>query len=109
MKTKREILKDFANGSFCKNLKCVNCPYTNICYSNDFTTLGSVLTKIGAMAILRMFPEKKKHTLDVGTIIKFDNGEIATVVKLKNKILLFFESHKEKLDYLIGKNWEVVE
>lgn len=52
---------------------------------------------------------KKKPILEVGTKIKFDNGEIATIVSLKKEIILFFESHKEKLDYLIGRTWEVVE
>lgn len=109
MKTKRDVLKDFANGLFCKNLKCENCPYTKICYSNNYTNLGSVLTKIGAMAILRMFPEKKNPTFTVGTQIKFDNGETATLVFLRKEYCLMFANHKEKLDYLIGKTWEIVE
>lgn len=104
MKTKREVLEEFAKNGDCDNINCKEeCPY----YFSD-KCLDLDLRKIGAMAILRMFKEKKKATLDVGTIIKFDNEEIATVVKLKKEIFLFFESHKEKLDYLIGRTWEVV-
>lgn len=52
---------------------------------------------------------KKKPILDVGTKIKFSDGSIATIVYLRKEIILFFESHKEKLDYLIGKTWEIIE
>jgi UDP-N-acetylglucosamine pyrophosphorylase len=52
---------------------------------------------------------KKKPILEVGTKIKFSDGDIATIVYLKKEIILFFESHKEKLDYLIGRTWEIVE
>lgn len=67
MKTKREVLKNIANGLLCKNLQCENCPYNNICYSKENTTLSSVLTKIGAMAILRQ--NRKKRVFDKSKIL----------------------------------------
>lgn len=106
--TKREVLKKIMSQGHCWGLECRNCSYfiANECKLN---MRDSRLMKIGAMAILRMFPEKKKPILGVGTKIKFDNGEIATIVYLRKEIILFFESHKEKLDYLIGKTWEIIE
>lgn len=107
MKTKRELLKHFAKCGNCEDIACTECPYYEVskhCPNNNVS-----LKKIGAMAILRMFREKKKPILEVGTKIKFSDGDIATVVFLRKEYYLMFESHKEKLDYLIGRVWEFVE
>jgi hypothetical protein len=56
MKTKRELLIDYAKGFGCKFVKCSTCPYNYLCYSkSENTNLGTKLERIGAMAILRMF------------------------------------------------------
>lgn len=61
MKTKREVLEEFAKNGDCENINCKKeCPY---CFSDKCLDLD--LRKIGAMAILRMFPGKT--TLEVGT------------------------------------------
>ena len=116
MKTKREILKDFANGLFCKNLKCKTCPYNNICYSKEYTNIGKELAKIGAMAILRMFKKNKKATLDVGTNIKFADGKIYTIekrvdtFKREEYCLRNIETMVcYPMDLLIGRTWEIAE
>lgn len=73
-------------------------------------------TKREIMAILRMFKEKKKPVLSVGTKIKFDNGKLYNIEK---KVDLYNREEyclRDKntmvcypMDYLIGKIWEVVE
>lgn len=105
MKTKREVLEEFAKNGDCENINCGNeCPYT---HSNKCLDLD--LRKIGAMAILRMFKEKKKPILEVGTKIKFSDGKIATIILLKKEYCLMFESHIEKIYYLVGRTWKVEE
>lgn len=112
MKTKREVLKEFAKNGDCENINCKKeCPYS---FSDKCLDLD--LRKIGAMAILRMFKENKKATLDVGTNIKFANGKIYTIEKrvdtfkreeycLRNKDTMICYP----MDYLIGRTWEKVE
>lgn len=102
MITRRETLKHIIETKGLCKIDCKECLFTK-------TNLCRKLKVIGAMAILRMFRKKKKPTLDIGTKIRFNSGDIATVVFLKKEYCLMFESHKEKLNYLIGKTWEVVE
>lgn len=109
MKTKREVLKEFVTYGDCNHTKCENCSYSIINNFNCKLHAGAKLSQIGAMAILRMFKEKKKPIFTVGTEIKFDNGETATLVFLKKEYWLMFANHKEKLDYLVNKTWEIVE
>lgn len=108
MKTKREVLKHFAKYGSCENIKCTDCPYYNhskLCPNDSFS-----LKRIGAMAILRMFKEKKKPILDVGTKIKFSDKKIAVVDTYnKREYFLIIEGSKISLDYLIGRTWEIVE
>lgn len=110
MKTKREVLEEFAKNGDCENIDCKKeCPY---CFSDKCLDLD--LRKIGAMAILRMFPEKKKSILDVGTKIKFSDGSIATIeTKIHGmgdyECVLSFNDKEESIDYLIGRVWEVIE
>jgi hypothetical protein len=115
MKTKRELLIDYAKGFGCKFVKCSTCPYHYICYSkSENTNLRTELEKIGAMAILRMFPEKKKPLLEIGTKIKFSDGKIATITKVDCDMVSYYDlefrdGHRETVDYLIGRTWEIVE
>lgn len=102
MKTKREVLKRFAEFGYCPSFDCTNCPYFNM--GNCIRT--EKLVKIGAMAILRMFPEKP--TLDIGTKIKFENGEIGVLEKENNAYVIRFEYSVFYWEYLIGKKWEIV-
>jgi hypothetical protein len=114
MKTKREVLKEFVMYGDCKQTKCEECPYST---NNNFDCklqAGARLSQIGAMALLRLFREKKKPNLEVGTMIKFSNGEIATISKVDcgnmySCFLDFSDGHREFSDYLIGRTWEVVE
>lgn len=109
MKTKREVLEEFAKNGDCENINCKKeCPY---CFSDKCLDLD--LRKIGAMAILRMFKKKEKPILEVGTKIRFNSGDIATISKvdcgnLHFYTLVFGNGHKESSDYLIGRTWEVV-
>lgn len=116
MNGKREFLKNVIEKAFCYRTTCLGCPYRYICYSDGGKSLKEKLARIGAMAILRMFPKKEKTTLEVGTKIRFDNGKLYTIEKrvdlykreeycLRDKNTMVCYS----IDYLIGKNWEVVE
>jgi hypothetical protein len=113
MKTKREILRHIAKYGNCAGIKCFDCPYYE---SFSYCPNSGITKRIGAMAILRMFPEKKKPTLEIGTKIKFSDGRIATLVKIEPEVeylaiyyQLDFGSYYRSIDYLIGKTWEVVE
>lgn len=114
MKTKREILKEFVTYGDCNNTKCENCSYSIINNFECQIQAGAKLSQIGAMAILRMFKQKKKPLLEAGTKIRFNSGDIATISKVDcgsvyYYILVFGNGHKETSDYLIGRTWEVVE
>jgi hypothetical protein len=111
MKTKREVLKRFTEKGYCSGISCNECSYNGNSCLKYHKELNMRLAKIGAMAILRMFPEKKKTLLSVGTKIKFDNGEIATVFRdeVNTRYVLDFVTRFELMEYLIGKTWEVVE
>ena len=103
MKTKREVLEEFAKNGDCENINCKKeCPY---CFSDKCLDLD--LRKIGAMAILRMFPEKP--TLKIGTKIKFENGEIGVLKRENNAYVIRFEHTVFYWEYLIGKKWEIIE
>lgn len=114
MKTKREVLERFAEKGYCCGIDCSECAYLELCGTNKRLTIKGRLQKIGAMAILRMFKEKKKPLLKVGTKIKFENGETYVIEScideyreefiLRNKI----SEIGFPIDFLIGKTWEVV-
>lgn len=114
MKTRREMLKRFAQGKGCAGDHCTDCPFYETEKTTNRCLLAGRLTRIGAMAILRMFPEKKKPLLSVGTKIKFSDGRIATIFeafepRFKNHYQLDFGDCYIGIDYLIGETWEVVE
>lgn len=106
MKTRKEVLEEFAKNGDCENINCKKeCPY---CFSDKCLDLD--LRKIGAMAILRMFKEKKKPTFTVGTKIKFSDGKIAVIDTYnKRDHFLMLDGVEFRLDYLIGRTWEIVE
>lgn len=107
MKTKREMLKQFAQGKSCVGIYCNDCP---LHLNNKCLTTTSRLARIGAMAILRMFREKKKPLIRVGTKIKFGDGKIAEV--RLNEVgyqLCFIDGRYATIDYLVDKTWEVIE
>ena len=55
MKSKREVLKSFAEKGVCpEDLYCFECPYQRRCYK-----LKRTLNKIGAREILKRFSEKE--------------------------------------------------
>lgn len=67
MKTKREVLEQFAKCGNCEGIKCTDCPY-DCPYDDSKHCLHDDLRKIGAMAILR---QNKK---------KFDPNKVLTCV-----------------------------
>lgn len=71
MKTKKEVLERIVETGGCSRIRCTECGYTKVCRVGKNPTLGIRLQKIGAMAILKMFTEKKKPILEIGTKIKF--------------------------------------
>lgn len=111
MKTKREVLKEFVTHGDCKNIKCENCSYSIINNFNCQIQAGAKLSQIGAMAILRMFPEKKKLTLQNLSRIRFSDGRFAMVFTRPgdDKPLLDFGDGVQTLDYLFNRTWEIVE
>lgn len=109
MKTKREILKYIADHGSCNIVNCKDCPYddTEHCSKSD-------LRKIGAMAILRMFPEKeKKPLLSIGTKVRFNDGSIAKIESTTAGPELSFSTingyTSRPLSYLLDRTWEVIE
>ena len=58
--SKREILEMFAVKGNCDSVSCENCPYFNEDKKACKVNSENRLLKIGAKAILRMFPEKKR-------------------------------------------------
>ena len=74
-------------------------------------TKGVKLSQIGAMAILRMFKEKEKPTLQKLSRIRFSDGRFAMVFTRPgdDKPLLDFGDGVQTLDYLFNRTWEIVE
>ncbi|MBE6344661.1 MAG: hypothetical protein E7063_03070 [Spirochaetaceae bacterium] len=112
MKTKRKVLERFAEKGYCMGIDCRECSYTVICGVGERLTIKTRLQKIGAMAILRMFPEKKKPLLSVGTKIRFEDGSIATILLEQGSlpVLVFVDDkdrENEPMEYLVGKTWKV--
>lgn len=110
MKTKREVLEEIVKKGHCIDIMCSECPY------NPSSYCAIRLRRVGAMAILRMFPEKKKPLLENGTKIKFSDGRIATLVRFEPEVdygaiyyRLDFGDYYKSTDYLVGKTWEIVE
>lgn len=60
MKTKREILLEYAKNASCGKVECSQCQYNRdeTCTSNSL--IRDKLIRIGAMAILRMFPKGRE-------------------------------------------------
>lgn len=76
MKTKREVLKTFITEGSCGDIKCIECPYHNVRCKFPKSVKDS-LAKIGAMTILRMFPEKREFDPNkVLTCITADKAKI---------------------------------
>lgn len=68
MLTKREVLKSFALNGSCLDISCSLCPYDKTKACTNSLVLRDNLIRIGAMALLRMFPEKRE----------FDRSKIIT-------------------------------
>lgn len=106
MTKKRDVLERVAEKGYCSGFYCNTCEYKEKC---SRVMIKERLAKIGAKTILRMFPKKKKPTLDVGMKIKFENGKIGVLEKEKNAYIIRFEDSFFHWDYLIGKVWEIIE
>ena len=105
MKTKREVLKTIAKQGTCVDISCHDCPY--------YYRKRHCPDSFQANAVLQMFPEKKKHILDIGTKVRFDDGSIARIESTTaGPELLFYTINgctSRSLSYLVGRTWEVVE
>lgn len=113
MRTKREVLEIFAENGTCGTLPCTMCEYAAKGCSSYDKELVHRLAKIGAKAILKIFPKKKKPLLSVGTKIKFEDGSIAKIVSTTNGSELEFNTingyTSRSLSYLLDRAWEVIE
>lgn len=113
MKTKRDVLKDFITNRNCNHIVCESCPYSTNNNHDCKLLAGDRLSQIGAMAVLRMFPEKKKPLLSIGTKVRFDDGSIARIESTTAGPELSFRTingyTSRSLSYLLGRTWEVVE
>jgi hypothetical protein len=108
MKTKREVLEEIAKNGKCANINCIEeCPY---CFYDRCPDLD--LRKIGAMAILRMFPEKREFDPDkILTCVTADKAKVGmkgyfgdNIASLRTK----FEKGgqiSELIEILDEKNW----
>lgn len=76
--TKREILKQYAQGKGCTGIHCRDCP----CYKKTEGCLieSSRLMRIGAMAILKMFPETNFNKSRIYTALNADELKIGSKV-----------------------------
>lgn len=82
-KSKREVLESVVKIGSCKDIKCEECPYDSIrCHDRFF--------KIGAMALLRMFPEKRE----------FDPNKVLTCVTADKAKIGMRGYFADSLDYL---------
>lgn len=111
MKTKREVLEEFARKGYCTGFICSECAYSKDDCPKHLKVLTIRLAKIGAMAILRMFKKKKKPTLQSLSRIRFSDGRFAMVFTRPgdDKPLLDFGDGVQTLDYLFNRTWEIVE
>ena len=76
MKTKREVLKVIAENGYCRNIPCSECPYDKKSCPK-YHDLHTRLIKIGAKALLRMFPEKREFDSDkILTCITADKAKV---------------------------------
>lgn len=77
MITKREILEQFAEKGHCAGIPCSECSYAKICGVDNKPMLKIRLQKIGAMTILRMFPEKREFDPDkILTCVTADKAKV---------------------------------
>ena len=69
-KSKRDVLETVVKIGSCKDIECDECPYDSIrCHDRFF--------KIGAMALLRMFPEKREFDTDkILTCVTADKAKV---------------------------------
>lgn len=109
MKTKREVLKQFAEKGYCAGINCSDCSYQEICGVANRLTIKTRLQKIGAMAILRMFRKKKKPLLENGTKIKFSDGRIAVIKTINALHYLEIDEEIHPIGLLVSSIWEVIE
>jgi hypothetical protein len=77
MKTKREILLEYVKSASCGEEKCGQCQYY---YDKTCTSCSLVrdkLIRIGAMAVLRMFPKKREFDINnVLTCVTADKAKV---------------------------------
>jgi hypothetical protein len=77
MKTKREVLKSFALNGSCRGIDCNQCQYDNTKVCDNCSTFTDRLIRIGAMAILRTFPEKREFDPDkILTCLTVDKAKV---------------------------------
>jgi hypothetical protein len=98
MKAKREVLKVIAKNGTCEGITCLNCPYENA----KRCPITATIKRIGAMAILRMFKEKKKKKIHKRS--KNMSGEVCSdnrfeiIEKVKNHLIESTNITKKELD-----------
>lgn len=77
MIAKREILEQFAEKGHCAGIPCSECSYAKICGVDNKAMVKIRLQKIGAMTILRMFPEKREFDPDkILTCVTADKAKV---------------------------------
>lgn len=80
MKTKREVLEQFAKEGHCTDISCGECPYEKICgISNNKLTIKTRLQKIGAMVILRQNRKPKKREFNSNKVLTCVTADKAKV------------------------------
>jgi hypothetical protein len=111
MKTKREVLKTFITEGSCGDIKCIECPYLNVRCKFP-STIQDSLARIGAMTILRMFPEKREFDPDkILTCVTADKAKVGmkgyfgdNIASLRTKLEKGGQI-SELIEILDEKNW----
>ena len=97
MKTKREILKSFALNGTCEGISCSLCPYDKTKECTECLLLSDNLIRIGAKAILRMFPEKREFDIDkILTCVTADKAKVGMRGYFGDTITLLKERFQDK-------------
>lgn len=97
MITKREVLEQFAEKGHCAGIPCSECSYAKICGVGNKTMVKIRLQKIGAMTILRMFPEKREFDPDkILTCVTADKAKVGMRGYFADNLVGLEECFEEK-------------
>ena len=106
MKTKREVLKLFAEQGYCEELRCLNCPYYGNSCPKCNKELNMRLAKIGAMAILRQNRKKREFNPNkVLTCVTAPKAKVGTRGCFADNLATLREEFAQKNIYTLTRTF----